>query len=704
MAAHSSPLRPNRRRNTAHTHGRKARERSGVTHLPDLCWSLCDLGQAVSTVHGSQIEPLAPPSNASQLTEWLTWAALRLNSEITSIDIALRDLDSLVISSAPAIYGLEEGYLIVLHAGKQLTVIAPDLSRKHLPARTLAAALRAPFESDHRATYQSVVAECSLTPSRQQSALAALLKHQTAPRRFRSCWIIALPSQVKLWRPIPQLITAHAAQYLLWLASWAVLGSLSFSGHLDRGWLTAWGLLLLTLIPFRLLTTWTQGTFAVGLGAMLKRRLLQGALRLEPEEVRSGGVGTFLGQALEAEAIETLAISGGIAGLLALIEMLPAMFVLGRFAIALALWLALGFFAALCFFRRYKGWTGKRMELTRHLVEVMVGHRTRLAQQPQSEWHSAEDSSLSGYLHTSSRLDTTGSWLVTAIPRGWLLLGIACIAPSLTAGHTLSSETAVLLGGVLLAFSAFQRLVASFTDIAGAIAGYQRIKSLFEASRRLETAGATPPTHKEGRKGQLLLEADRLTYRYDGQATPALQNCSLAVRRGEKILLEGSSGGGKTTLASLLSGLRKPESGLLLINGFDRHTLGESAWRKQIAAAPQFHENHIITETLAFNLLMGRKWPPAHEDLEQAEQLCHELGLGDLIARMPSGLMQMVGEGGWQLSHGERSRIYLIRALLQESDLVILDESFAALDPQTLQLALETTLRRSETLLVIAHP
>ncbi|MCB1807524.1 MAG: hypothetical protein KDJ99_20950, partial [Candidatus Competibacteraceae bacterium] len=65
-------------------------------------------------------------------------------------------------------------------------------------------------------------------------------------------------------------------------------------------------------------------------------------------------------------------------------------------------------------------------------------------------------------------------------------------------------------------------------------------------------------------------------------------------------------------------------------------------------AAPQFHENHILTETLAFNLLMGRRWPPAEQDLQEAETLCEELGLGDLLRRMPAGLHQMVGESGWQ--------------------------------------------------------
>jgi len=64
----------------------------------------------------------------------------------------------------------------------------------------------------------------------------------------------------------------------------------------------------------------------------------------------------------------------------------------------------------------------------------------------------------------------------------------------------------------------------------------------------------------------------------------------------------------------------------------------------------------------------------------------------------------MVGETGWQLSHGERSRLYIARALLQGADLILLDESFAALDPESLERALGYVLERADTLLVIAHP
>lgn len=90
--------------------------------------------------------------------------------------------------------------------------------------------------------------------------------------------------------------------------------------------------------------------------------------------------------------------------------------------------------------------------------------------------------------------------------------------------------------------------------------------------------------------------------------------------------------------------------------------------------------------------------------MEEAKKLCEELGLGDLIRRMPAGMLQMVGETGWQLSHGERSRLYIARALLQGKGLIILDESFGALDPDTLERCLACTMKHSKSLLVIAHP
>jgi ATP-binding cassette subfamily B protein len=201
-----------------------------------------------------------------------------------------------------------------------------------------------------------------------------------------------------------------------------------------------------------------------------------------------------------------------------------------------------------------------------------------------------------------------------------------------------------------------------------------------------------------------VIQAHDLVFGYRGRGDVAIQHMNLAVYKGDRVLIEGPSGSGKSTLMALLAGLRLPESGLILLNGLDQATLGSETWRRFIAAVPQFHENHVLTGTFAFNLLMGKCWPPTASDLNEAEIICRELGLGQLLDAMPAGLMQIIGETGWRLSHGECSRLYLARALLQKGDVVILDECFGALDPETRTTALECVIKRVPTVIVIAHP
>jgi ATP-binding cassette subfamily B protein len=344
------------------------------------------------------------------------------------------------------------------------------------------------------------------------------------------------------------------------------------------------------------------------------------------------------------------------------------------------------------------------------LVERLVGHRTRLAQEVRERRHDGEDQAMARYLDSSAAMDRTAAWLIAVVPRGWHFLGLLGLAPAFVAGHGSPTSPAIGLGGMLLAYRAFDKLAAGIGHLAGAAIAWKQVAPLFKSATRPEVDGAPSfALTSESNIGRsngasTLLEARAITFRYRDHSAPVLQGCNLRIRFSDRLLLEGPSGGGKSTLAALLSDLRLPESGLLLLHGLDRPTLGSPGWRRRVVAAPQFHENHVLTGTFAFNVLMGRRWPPQPEDVKAAESLCCELGLDDLLSRMPAGLWQLVGETGWQLSHGERSRLYVARALLQEAELIILDESFAALDPETLQRCLCCVLKHAPTMLVIAHP
>jgi ABC-type multidrug transport system fused ATPase/permease subunit len=232
----------------------------------------------------------------------------------------------------------------------------------------------------------------------------------------------------------------------------------------------------------------------------------------------------------------------------------------------------------------------------------------------------------------------------------------------------------------------------------------EQLRPLFDAAQRADDTRALPLQLEEGfAPGSRVLEGRDLVFGFRA-GRPVVDKCNLTIDQGDRVLLEGPSGGGKSSLASLLIGLRKPSAGLLMLGGLDRQTLGLEGWRRRVVGAPQFHENYVLSATLAFNLLFGREWPPAVEDLAEADEICRELGLGPLLDRMPSGLQQLVGEGGWQLSHGEQSRVFIARALLQRAEVLVFDESFGALDPETLHACLTSVMRRAKTLVVIAHP
>ena len=662
---------------------------------------------------------------------WLDAAAATMGLEVEPIQTTFAELGESLRGAAPALLRLpavepEEPprFLALVRGGRRRVVLlGADLRARRVAVSRLAEVMGRGHTARLSERVDAVIAKTRIPASRHDATRDALMAEILAPVALPLGWLLRpgpgrsfgfLLRQAGAHRLLLGILVTHGLQYVLLLSAWGLIGRGALAGVIEWGWLQAWVLLLLTTIPLSLLGQWLQGHLSIEVGALLKQRLLHGALQSNPEVLRREGSGRLLGKVFESEAVEAMALVGGLGAVTAALELLMAGGVLALGAggpllvAALLLWVAVALLLIHRAFARARDWTHDRLEMTWGLVERMVGHRTRLAQQRRADWHDGEDRELDRYLLMSGRMDRVQIALAAIVPRGWLALGLLALLPSLAAGAS-TEPVAVAVGGIFLANQALSRFTAGLGSLAGAWIAWEKIRDLFVAGAR-PTEGLDPAViahfgvGEADEEGTPVLDARELMFQYPGRPRPVLEGCSVQIRAGERVLLSGPSGGGKSTLSSLLTGLRRPSSGLLLLRGFDRQTLGRVGWRRGIISAPQFHENHVLTATFAFNLLMGRRWPPLPQDLREAYVICEELGLGPLLERMPAGMFQMVGESGWQLSHGEKSRLFIARALLQEADVVVLDESFAALDPENLRLALDCVLARAKTLIVIAHP
>lgn len=651
---------------------------------------------------------------------WIGDAASALGLEAIELEAPAADAARLLSAAAPALVrlwlGAEPGFLIVLGArGRDLEVLGLDGRRRRLPLESVRAVLCWAAEAPLAAEIAPALAVTELSGASRRRAQAALLRDRLAGVSVAGVWRIQRPDQgvnlKALGRTaIPALLggvlLTFAMAYAAELGSWSLIGRSALDGRLDFGWMTAWILLILTLAPLRLMGGWFEADVVLEIGRRLRTRLMAGALASDSDEVKRLGVGHLIGRMMEAQVLEGLALSGGFGVMVATLELGFAAWVLAHGAApeghlmllaAAVLALALGF----TFLRgRMRTWTAGRLAMSHRLLESMIGHRTRLAQERAGRRDAAEDRELVTYLDQSEALDRAAVLLAAGFPSAWLIAGLAGLAPAFASQGIQGASVAVSLGGVLLAQRALTGISASLSSLARAEMAWEQLRDVAGAASQPQPVRGGPAVRRS--QGPILSARD-LSYAYPGSDEAVFRGLDLTVDRYDRILMEGRSGGGKSTLAALLCGLRRPDRGSLLMEGLDSHTLGAD-WRRRATAAPQFHDNHILSGSLAFNLLMGRAWPPSPVDLEEAETVCRDLGLGDLLDRMPGGLHTQVGETGWRLSHGERSRIFLARALLQGADLTVLDESFGALDPDTLRLCLDTAERKTRALVVIAHP
>ncbi len=195
------------------------------------------------------------------------------------------------------------------------------------------------------------------------------------------------------------------------------------------------------------------------------------------------------------------------------------------------------------------------------------------------------------------------------------------------------------------------------------------------------------------------ITVENVTFKYPSGVKNAVEDVSFVAKQGETIAFVGESGGGKSTIVSLVARFFDVNSGSIKIGGVDVRDISEKDLMENISFV--FQNTKLYKGTLLENIREGNENATEDEVLEALKKARCE----DIIAKMPNGINTFVGTGGVFLSGGEAQRIAIARAILKDAPIILLDEATAFTDPENeheIQLAL-AELAKNKTVILIAH-
>lgn len=307
-------------------------------------------------------------------------------------------------------------------------------------------------------------------------------------------------------------------------------------------------------------------------------------------------------------------------------------------------------------------------------------------------------SNLEDIFHLSMRMVRNTNWLgpamhlVTALGvAGVLYYGLHLI----TTGQITSGTFVAFLAALIMLYTPIKSIGNNYVALQSALLALERIYKILETDSYESDDG-------EGKKVLESIKHDisfkNVRFSYDGEHE-VLHNVSLTVPVGSKVALVGNSGGGKSTVTSLIPRLYEIDSGNITIDGTDIHEFTISSLRQQIAMV--FQDNFLFDGSVRDNLMYGK------EDAtpEQIDRAIKSAYLDEFVKKLPNGLDTMIGERGLLLSGGQKQRLAIARAILKDAPVVILDEATSALDNKSekvVQRALDK-LMEGRTTIVIAH-
>lgn len=292
-----------------------------------------------------------------------------------------------------------------------------------------------------------------------------------------------------------------------------------------------------------------------------------------------------------------------------------------------------------------------------------------------------------------------------------LLANVIAIGAVFGSMYFIAQQTlaaSVTIGDMVMYFGAFQRAQDFFREMLAGLAGlYEDNLFLTDFKRFMELAPAVvePPSPRlfprPLRRG---IEFDHITFRYPGTETDVLKDVDFEIRCGEHVALVGENGSGKTTLVKLLCRLYDPTAGALRVDGVDLRELGIRDLRSECAVVFQDYAKYQLTAR--DNIWVGNVALPP--DTPRIAEAARRTGAEAVIASLPQGYDTMLGRqfaDGAELSIGQWQKVALARAFLRETQLIVLDEPTAALDPKAEAEVFERFLElaRDRTVILISH-
>lgn len=277
-----------------------------------------------------------------------------------------------------------------------------------------------------------------------------------------------------------------------------------------------------------------------------------------------------------------------------------------------------------------------------------------------------------------------------------------CYGISLLYGSKLVLENQITIG----AFVAFNGYIGLFENPVSWIPiliarikrgqiSYKRLEKVFELEK--EKISIKKDKTLEQLDGKI--EINNLTFSYSENLTPVLKNINLKIEKGQTLGIIGTIGSGKTTLMNLLTRLYNVEKGKISIDGKDINDIPLEEIRNSICYITQ--DNFLFSTSLKNNINLFRD---EYED-DEIETSTKQAMIYDEISNMSDGIHTVIGERGADLSGGQKQRVVISRAFLKQSSIVILDDTFSALDNRTEQYLLENIkkLTKGKTCIIISN-